>query len=179
VNTTVEVRGTPIVGGKDSSIAVQRLAGPKGSQTPLDYLTDTLKRDDLVDGEEVEINGFSGYMASVKVLDKSAQARKIALIFKDGNAYLFKGEIGPVGDVPTFEKAWSDTVRSFRAMTAADLRIANSQRITVIVARPEDTFASLAKKSSLKSYPEDTLRLINGLYPVGEPRAGDNIKIVQ
>jgi len=179
VNTTVEVRGTPIVGGKDSSIAVQRLAGPKGSQTPLDYLTDTLKRDDLVDGQEVEINGFTGYMASVKVLDNSAQARRIALIFKDGNAYLFKGEIGPVGDVPTFEKAWSDTVHSFRAMTAADLRIANSQRITVVMAKPEDTFASLAKKSSLKSYPEDTLRLINGLYPVGEPRAGDNIKIVQ
>jgi len=179
VNTTAEVRGTPIVGTTDSYIAAQRLAGPKGGQTPLEYLTDTLKRDDLIDGQEVTINGFTGYVAGVKVLDGSAQARKIALIFKDSGAYLFKGEIGKVGDVPTFEKAWTDTVGSFRAMTATDLRVANTQRIKVIMARPEDTFESLAAKSSIKSHPADTLRVINGLYPIGEPRAGDYIKVVQ
>jgi predicted Zn-dependent protease len=47
------------------------------------------------------------------------------------------------------------------------------------VARPEDTYAELAKRVSIKSFPEETLRLLNGHHPVGEPRAGDYIKIIQ
>jgi predicted Zn-dependent protease len=87
--------------------------------------------------------------------------------------------VGAVGDVATFEKQWRETLGSFRAMTAQDLQFANNQRIKVQLARPEDTYAELATQSSLKSYPEQTLRVINGQHPVGEPRAGDYIKIVQ
>jgi predicted Zn-dependent protease len=64
-------------------------------------------------------------------------------------------------------------------MTADDLKVANDQRIKVVVAKPSDTFASLAQKSSLKSHAAETLRVINGMHPNGEPRAGDFIKIVQ
>ena len=61
----------------------------------------------------------------------------------------------------------------------ADLKVANNQRIKVIEAKPGDTYASLAAKSSIKSHPEETLRLLNGDHPLGEPRAGNPIKIVQ
>ena len=101
------------------------------------------------------------------------------MIYKDNGVYLFKGEVGPIGDPAIFEAQWRATVESFRAMTAADLQVANSQRVAVIVAKPSDTYQSLAQKVSIKSYPEETLRVINGHHPVGEPRAGDNIKIVQ
>ena len=37
----------------------------------------------------------------------------------------------------------------------------------------------LAQQSSIKRSAEETLRLINGDYPLGEPRSGDMIKIVQ
>ena len=69
--------------------------------------------------------------------------------------------------------------KTLRAMTAEDLRLANSQRIQVVVAQPGDTYKSLAQKVSVKSYPEDTLRVINGHHPRGEPRAGDFVKIIQ
>ena len=64
-------------------------------------------------------------------------------------------------------------------MTAEDMKIAHDQRIAVVVASPGDTFASLARKSSIRQFPEEKLRVINGMHPVGEPRAGDYIKIVQ
>ena len=64
-------------------------------------------------------------------------------------------------------------------MTASDLDAANRQRIQVVMANPSDTYAALARKSSVKSFPEETLRVINGHYPRGEPRAGDNIKLVR
>ena len=47
------------------------------------------------------------------------------------------------------------------------------------MANPGDTYAKLAGKVSIKRFPEETLRAINGQHPRGEPRAGDYIKIVQ
>lgn len=177
-NSPAEIIGKA-PGANDSFVTVRRLNPPKSEQTPAQYVTETLKRDDVVDGEELEINGFSAFIGTVEIADGTAQMRKIAVIYKDSGVYLFKGELGPVGDPEVFAEEWRQTVESFRAMTADDLRIANDQRITVIVAKPSDTYASLARKVSLKSYPEETLRVINGHHPNGEPRAGDRVKIVQ
>ncbi|MEQ9002497.1 MAG: hypothetical protein RIE74_02940, partial [Pseudomonadales bacterium] len=88
-------------------------------------------------------------------------------------------EVGAVGDPAAFEVQWQQTLQSFRAMTSEDLRIANNQRIKVIMAQPGDTYAELATKASIRANAEQTLRLLNGQHPVGEPRAGDLIKIVQ
>ena len=115
----------------------------------------------------------------MEVLTGDAQARKIAVVFKDGSVYLFKGELGATGDAAQFEQHFRETLASFRPMTAADLEDANRQRIEVVMANPGDTYAALARKSSIKSFPEETLRVINGHYPRGEPRAGDNIKLVR
>jgi predicted Zn-dependent protease len=68
---------------------------------------------------------------------------------------------------------------AFRSMLPGDLKVANNQRIKVIEAKPGDTYKKLAQKTSLKSHPEETLRLLNGQMPLGEPRPGDPIKIVQ
>ncbi len=178
-NTAAEVLGRPPQGSTDSSIAVQRLNLPTDKQTPEEFVTKTLKRDDVKNGQSREINGYPAYVGDIAVAGGSAKARKIAVVYKDSSVYVFRGEVGAMGNVPNFEKDWEKTLQSFRAMTADDLKIANSQRIEVIIARPEDTYEELAKRCSIKSYPVETLRVINGDQPYGEPRAGDHVKIVQ
>ena len=178
-NSATEVIGKAPF-GTDIRITVQRQNPPSEEQTPGEYISETLKRDDVENGRDISVNGYAGYTADVQVAGGSAVAKKIAVIYKDGGVYLFNGELGPNGgDEVAFEEAWLEVLGGFRAMTADDLKVANDQRIKVIVAKPSDTFASLARKSSLKDYPEETLRVINGLHPIGEPRAGDYIKIVQ
>ncbi|MDO8704217.1 MAG: M48 family metalloprotease [Sulfuricaulis sp.] len=75
------------------------------------------------------------------------------------------------------------TARSLRPLKADEKqlmeRTGTAQRLRVIQARPGDTFASLAKKSPLNKNGEDTLRLINNLFPDGEPQAGELIKIIE
>lgn len=178
-NTAAEVVGRAPQGATHSSIAVQRLDAPQDGQTPAEFVTKTLKRDDVKNGTSVEINGYPAFIGEVEVLAGSAQARRIAVIYKDSSVYLFRGEVGAVGDVATFETDWRNTLESFRAMTAEDLQLANNQRIRVVMAEPDQTYATLARQVSIKQFPEETLRLINGHFPVGEPRAGDLIKIVQ
>lgn len=179
INTAAEVLGSAPRGATEATIAVQRLSPPAEEQTPEEFVEKTLKRDDVVNGESTQINGYPAYVAEIEVAGGSAQARRIAVIYKDDSVYLFKGEVGAVGNVADFDAAWEATLASFRAMTADDLQVANSQRIKVIVARPEDTYADLARQASIKSYPEETLRVLNGQHPLGEPRAGDFIKIIQ
>jgi len=41
------------------------------------------------------------------------------------------------------------------------------------------TAASLAKRSPLPDYPEQTLRLINDRYPDGKLQPGEEIKLIQ
>ena len=103
----------------------------------------------------------------------------IAVLQKGSQVYLFKGEGAQGVDVDAFTKAFRATVESFRDMTTADLRVANDQRISVIEAKPGDTYASLGAKSSIRGHAEETLRLLNGDFPNGEPRAGDLVKVVQ
>jgi len=177
--TPVEVFGTPQVAGEDAKIGIKRQSPPDQVQTPQEYLTDTLRRDDLLDGEEIQLGPYAGYTASIEITDGMTQRRKIAVIFKDGGVYLLEGELGAVGDVAVFEAQWQRTLRSFRAMTAADLRLINNQKIKVVEARPGQTYASLATTVPLKAHAEETLRVLNGHHPRGEPRAGDYIKIIE
>ncbi|MDA1073566.1 MAG: M48 family metalloprotease [Proteobacteria bacterium] len=178
-NTPAEVLGRSPNGSKDASITAQRQEAPKSDQTPEEYISQTLKRDDVSSGEALTVNGYEAYIGEITVAGGDAQKRKIAIIYKDGGVYVLKGEVGPNGDPAVFDQSFRETVESFRAMTFEDLKVANNQRVKVIVASPEDTFAELAQRSSIKAYPEETLRVINGMHPRGEPRAGDNIKIVQ
>ncbi len=173
------VTGISPAGHIAGHITFQRQTAPKTKQTPQQYLTETLKRDDIVSGEAIKVGDYDGYVAKLDLTKGGLKANMIAVVFKDGGVYLFKGEAGEGGDAKTFEADFRATVQSFRAMQPADLKVANNQRIKVIEAKPGDTFAELATRSSITNHAEDTLRLLNGDYPHGEPRAGDPIKIVQ
>lgn len=174
-----EVFARPKPGAEDAKIGIRPLAQPDEVQTPQEYLTKTLRRDDLEDGEEIQVGPYTGYMASIKITDDKTSSRKIAVIYKDGGVYSVEGELGEKGDVEVFEEQFRATVMSFRAMTASDLRLINNQKIQVVVADPGQTYALLARNVPLKAHAEETLRVLNGHHPRGEPRAGDYVKIIR
>ncbi len=178
-NTASAVSGRDTGGRSSGSITVQRQNPPAEEQTPEEYIRETLKREDIENGESTIVNGYEAYVTDVQILGGDDQVRKMAIVYKDGGIYLFRGTLGAVGDPEQFEADFRETLGSFRAMTSADLKVANNQRIKVIMAKPGDTYAELAKRVSIKQFPEETLRILNGHHPRGEPRAGDYIKVVQ
>lgn len=178
-NTSAEILGRAPGGTTEASIAVQRQSPPATPQSPEEYVTETLKRDDVENGVSSKINGYDAYVADIKIAGGESKARKIAIIYKTDSVYVFRGEVGPEGDPAAFEAQFKETLDSFRSMTAADLQVANAQRIKVIEATPGVSYKAIAAKSSLKNFSEETLRAINGHHPRGEPRPGDLIKTVQ
>ena len=164
--------------GGASSISVMRHQ-PVKRKSPAKYVKDVLQRDDVTEGEEFEINDNEAYIGEVDTSESNVQVGLIGVLYSRNDVFYFKGECGPKGDPETFRKEFRATMEALRSMTQDDLKIANSQRIEVIIAEPGQTYAELARNSPIRDYPEETLRLLNGHHPHGEPRAGDYIKVVR
>jgi predicted Zn-dependent protease len=77
------------------------------------------------------------------------------------------------------DQVYIDVARSIRKLKAEEVKLATAKRIKLVRARQGDTFASLAKKTDLGKYAEEQLRLLNGMYPDGQPGSGQLIKIVE
>ena len=172
------VQGVDPGGVGMGSISVMRHQ-PVKRKSPAKYVADVLKRDDVVSGEEVEINSQEAYIGEVDTSGSNVQLGLIGVLYTRSDVFFFKGECGPKGDPETFRKQFRATMDALRPMNQDDLKIANSQRIEIIVAEPGQTYAELARNSPISAFPEETLRLLNGHHPYGEPRAGDYIKVVK
>lgn len=70
-------------------------------------------------------------------------------------------------------------IKSFRPITDAERDAAKALTIKLVTAEANTRIADLAARSRLGRNAEGYLRLMNGLYPKGEPVAGQTLKIVQ
>jgi len=57
--------------------------------------------------------------------------------------------------------------------------VAKTPKVQIVRAEEGTTFSALARESPITNYAEDRLRVMNGLYPSGEPIPGQLIKIIQ
>ncbi|WP_423908564.1 M48 family metalloprotease [Candidatus Spongiihabitans sp.] len=77
------------------------------------------------------------------------------------------------------DQLFVDTATSIRKLKNSEHTLAQAQKIRLLRAKSGDTFALLAKQTDLGRFAEERLRLLNGLYPDGEPANGQLIKIIQ
>jgi len=178
INSQSSVTGTA-PGGDDEAFIILARHEREQDLSPEEFLVDRLQRDDITSGEKVEINGNETFVGEVVNENSDVKLKLIGVLYRGKDAFLFTGQAGPDGDSQAFRTKFIETIQSLRGMTAADAQIANKQRIRVIVAEPDITYAGLAKETSIQHFPEETLRLLNAGHPFGEPRAGNYIKIVK
>ncbi len=76
------------------------------------------------------------------------------------------------------DEAFISTIFSFDHMKQSEMQLGQPPTIKVVRAEEGTTFAELAKISSVGVYAEQQLRLINGMYPRGEPVPGQLIKVI-
>ena len=74
--------------------------------------------------------------------------------------------------------ALRDAVATFRPLTPADHSAARPWTLKALPYRA-GSLPTLAKQSPLSELPEQHLRLLNGVYGGGEPKAGDLIKVIE
>ena len=104
---------------------------------------------------------------------------RAAVVYFNNRHFLFQGTAQDPGAFAVNDPLFLATARGLRALTDKEKRLAGGLRLRTARATTGDTFATLAQKSAQVPYSESILRLINNLFPDGEPKAGELIKIIE
>ena len=143
--------------------------------TPAELLRQRVGSLRLVAGVELQQAGLKGYSAVIP----GAAAKRVAVIQHGPRVYLFVGAVRGRASLETQDEQFLSVIKSFRPMTSAEYQQAQPLRLHMVKAKPGQTIEALAKGSKLPGDALKTLRLLNNLYPTGQPRAGDWLKVVR
>jgi predicted Zn-dependent protease len=138
------------------------------NKEPRLFVREDLKIPDLQRSEQLSQFGLPGYTGI-----RPDTGERIAVLYYGPRAFVLTGK----GSDEDADNALLASIKSFRPIARNEGVFANPITVEWIQADGNTTYASLARQSRIPQYPEETLRLMNGDYPSGEPRAGEWIKI--
>lgn len=121
---------------------------------------------------ELDQAGLKGYTG---IVGSGASARRVAVIEYNNLSYLFDGK---AQDFAAEDASLLLMIESFRPMHPAEHGSSNGLYVHYIQVPQGATMGSLATGMRIPDA-EAQLRLLNGLYPRGEPRTGDWIKAIR
>jgi len=144
--------------------------------TARDFLGERLAAPRLFQSAPLSQSGLTGH-TGVSPASDSANTRRVAVLNRGGLSYLFEGEVDSEGDFETQDARFLHIVESFRPMKRSEREGGKQQYLHYIQAEPATTYVELARGVRIPDA-ENRLRLLNGQYPSGEPRAGDWVKVI-
>lgn len=160
--------------GRNALIDLRGAGNAAGA--PGDVLRRILK---LGSGSSVTPLSVGGLQAASAETTLAGKPTRVTVVFLDKKAYAIGMQAGDDAAFRQHAAAMETTLQSFHAITAAERALAKPLRMRVITAAAGTTFAALARTSPLGRNAENHLRVINDLYPAGEPAAGQSLKIVE
>ena len=177
-----QVVGIAPRGESEARIAISRHTQQE-KLVPSEFVRDTVGINELDIAEETEASFDSReyYLVVLKTPDPSNTSKFIAIYTRGNEHFVMWAEHGKNGNSESLKASIEEVISGIRSLTPEDLTYEEILKIHVQEAVPGDTYASLVDATSLHAidYPEETLRLINGHHPHGEPRAGDKVKIIK
>jgi predicted Zn-dependent protease len=121
--------------------------------------------------------GLTGH-TGISPSSNGENRRRLAVLYSGRLAYLFEGEVTDDRNFDQEDAQFMEVIESFRPMKRAEREGKKQQYVSYVRAEPGTTYAKLARGVRIPDA-ENQLRLMNGQYPSGEPRAGDWIKIIK
>jgi predicted Zn-dependent protease len=149
--------------------------------TPMNYATEKLGYA-VRDGKEITIGGMPAYLGIADRADSPFGPRPVrfAILFDTRKRLAIILQGAGKHDLRNIanDKEFIKTIFSFGKMTGDDFKVAKVPRLQVVRAEEGTTMEGLADDSPVTNYALDKLRVMNGLYPDGQPEVGQLIKIV-
>jgi predicted Zn-dependent protease len=159
---------------RNALIDLRSAGAAQGS--PAEVLRKMLK---LGAGSSVTPQTIGGLPAAATELKIAGKPTQVTVVFLGKSAYAIGLQGSSEAAFRQHRASLEAALQSFHAITPQELAAAKPLRLRVITARAGQTFAELAKVSPLGRFAEAHLRVLNGLYPSGEPVAGQALKIVE
>lgn len=126
-------------------------------------------------GADIRSRDVNGLQAAIIELPDSLTG----VIYLNEQAFILQAHAKTRSALDLYREQILDTIYSFHELSRDERTLVKPLTIRVITAHRGDTFAELARHSPLGKSAESYLRLINAMYPNGEPKPGEDIKIVE
>lgn len=170
--TTTASASAPGVG--NIRIEAQRL---QANTAPRVFIRDNMGIDNLQKSEALEQYRLIGHTGSV-LLD-NGNTERVAVIYLGPRAFTFRAEILDNSSIEEIDDMLLDTIRTFRSIQRGEVVAGSEPKLKYVQASEFFDFAIVAQSSKIANYPEETLRLLNGYYPTGNPEEGEWIKLIE
>ncbi len=152
-----------------------RMAGP-AQGSPAEVLRKLAR---LSSGSEVMPTTINGLPAATANASLQGKPTRIAVVFLGKNAYAIGAQAQNSQAMSRYLPEIDAAQKSFHAITDQERGLARPLTLRIVTARAGVTFSELARTSPLGKNAEGHLRVINGMYPSGEPVAGQPLKVVE
>jgi predicted Zn-dependent protease len=149
--------------------------------TPREFMEIRLKLKGLTHGESIRnADGMDGYTAitTVNTPYGKRQTRFVVLYHRE-KAYVFAGAAKDTAKPFAYDATFLSTAKTFHALRNDEQQLATPLKIEILTAGSNTRFNQLAKGSRISHHPEEQLRLLNQMYPKGEPHSKQLIKVVE
>jgi predicted Zn-dependent protease len=147
-------------------------------KAPHEFIRDNLgielQRTEILN--QFRLQGFTGVHRNAE----TGNPERIAVIYLGPRAFVFSGEILDHEREDELDNLLLRSIRSFRAIQGNERQGGSGNlRIRYVQVGENFSWPALAQRSPIPQYAEETLRLLNGYYPRGNPQTGEWIKILQ
>lgn len=143
---------------------------------PHQYLREELGYD-LAETEALNQYRLQGHTGVVRD-PENGEFQRIAVIYMGLRAMIFRGTIEDYEQAAELDRMMMASIRSFR-VSQANEEAQSELNIEFVRVGSQFSWEALAQQSPIPQYAEETLRLINGYYPIGDPEPGEWIKILE
>jgi len=171
--TPTTVSGSNTEGTLSLRVDVQRM---QENKEPRLYIRENLGITDLQKSEPLEQFRLLGYTGTTQ---KEGRLQRVAVLYLGPRVFIITGDIQDTAQAEAFDAQLLASIRTFRSIQANERFSGNESRIRYVQVGEGFSWPELARISPVGNYPEETLRLLNGYYPTGNPEVGSWIKIVE
>jgi predicted Zn-dependent protease len=173
---TLENTAQAVLGLKDGGNEALRLDAVKvpAQQTLSEYLgSGWIENVEPGSIEEVTLGGLPAATAAAKG-DQWAFRLYVVRFNNEVYRFIFAAKTR----TPEIEKAFRDSVATFRRLSVTEAQQAKPLRLKIITVKAGDTVDGLARRMALIDRQVERFRVLNGLEPGDRLRVGESVKIV-
>lgn len=184
-NWRLDNQGNRVLAISDDNNSILQITGSNYGRaaSPEKYLRNNMGLGNIRDGRAVTIDGMPAYIAIADRAQSPFGMRPVraAVVFdvRRRMAYIMKGAGKNDLSKLAGDGKFIATIFSLDRMNKEDFRAAKPLKLAIVEADAETTMEGLGKQSPIPNYAVEHLRLLNGLYPDGQPKTGQLIKVVK
>ncbi|WP_417516715.1 M48 family metalloprotease [Minwuia sp.] len=134
----------------------------------------------LVDVDRIDVNGMPAATAVAQINSNGQQidARLVAIRYNSEKIYRFVFAT-PASQTRNFTRAFQRTTFSFRKLSQREASRLQPLRIEVQTVRSGDTISKLTRGDQQDGFEDERFRVINGMGPSEQLRAGELVKVIR